>query len=264
MTRWSVLSSFVRWLAAALTLALLVPVAVSAAPTRVTTPNLSPFSPVCTPAGDGLCTVTLSPAQTLTVVKQRHDAGTWCEPRSNGLYDNTAETLPPGQVAVGYTHQHYDSGDIIFACTTTDDAFYRGAIRFDLGRIANSRLLSARLSYRAASSTVGGGGLPPQTRTGCATATQLGLATQDWTGWQPGSHDALDADPGYDLPVQNCSLQQQTGALTVDVSSQVRRWLVGDPNLGFVFIGALETLPDDNWTANSHLTDIQLQLTYFV
>ncbi len=47
-----------------------------------------------------------------------------------------------GEIAVGYKHS-FDSGSDPFPCLESADAFFRGAVRFDLSGYTNNRFINA-------------------------------------------------------------------------------------------------------------------------
>ena len=189
----------------------------------------SPAStPFCTPRNLALGAqpVTLNPASghVRSVEKyDLHDTGFFA---FNGV-PTRGEDSEPGVVHVGFLY-----GTILGSAAVPDTAenyVYRGAFWFDLSSLAAKTIRNATLHLQA--QTTMGNPRHPNATLSCA--RYLGTGTKDWwneDGWIDGDIFAgLSRDgPGVD----------------VDVTSQVRQWMSGTQNNGFVLVG-----PEENFNA---------------
>jgi hypothetical protein len=177
--------------------------------------------------------------------------GTLIEPPSAA----TADTI-----TVGFAH-YYDDDTCML-----NDAFWRGAVQFDLSGFKNQNFLSAKLTFSVTDglrydpdTDLPGG--PYDTGPRYSAAAGMDLATDNWAGWPAGEdHDYINGD-GSHFFVPSGYLTSPT--ITLDVSSTVRDWLEGKkPNNGFVFYGFDEGFPQNNNTYLSNYSGFTLMLTY--
>ncbi len=162
----------------------------------------------------GTTTVTLQPAQTSSSVKVH----------TNEDYKPKNATLREPGVNVGYD---YVTIKAAFKDLFEDDV-RRGAVMFDLGPMVGRPLQKATLHLHVTSSTV-----KPYDQYGNAKscAAELGTGKDAW--WN--NSDWIEADWADALSPAGPNVD-------VDVTSQVRSWMNGAPNYGFVFKGYNEDI----------------------
>jgi hypothetical protein len=173
------------------------------------------------------------------------------------------EPPPPATsdtITVGFAHYYNDDECML------NDAFWRGAVQFDLSGFRNQNFISAQLTFRVTDglrydpdTDLPGG--PNDTGTRYSAAAGMDLATDNWAGWPAGEdHDYINGD-GSHFPVP--SGYMTTPTITLDVSSTVRDWLEGKkPNNGFVFYGFDEGFPQNNNTFLCNYSGFTLTLNY--
>jgi hypothetical protein len=185
-------------------------------------------------------TVFLSPASVFTQDVLSYDDAGGCK---EGLGGDAMFALKGGQVASGYEYT-YDER----RCTTWTDHYYRGRLVFEVSGIKGA-VTSATLYYTQAAY---------DSRyflfeQSCAATVNLITETSgdDASAWRSIS----------DLPKLGTSGSKHS----TDVTEAVQSWIQGeDPNLGFVFIGRDESLPEKtNDICWSDYGGFSLAVTYY-
>jgi hypothetical protein len=179
----------------------------------------------------GTTTVTLQPAHERSSYKERSDKGLINS-------ENTTVHAPDG-ASVGYAYnieqRHPDH---------VDNFVYRAAVMFDLGPMAGRPLQKATLHLHVSSSMVAK--YKQDNSKSCAAG--LGTGQGAWwsnTDWIEGNW--LD------------TFSQAGPNVDVDVTSEVRSWMNGAPNYGFVLKGTDENL--NAFTDAECLSNYDLSLT---
>jgi hypothetical protein len=184
----------------------------------------------------------------------------FCDIGTEGTLIEPPPAATGDTITVGFAHYYNDDTCML------NDAFWRGAVQFDLSGFKNQNFLSASLTFRVTD------GLrydpdtdlpegPYETGARWSAAAGVDRATDNWAAWPAGEyHDYINGD-GKHLFVPSGYMANPT--ITLDVSSIVRDWLNGAmPNDGFVFYGFDEGFPRNNNTYLSNYSDFTLTLTY--
>ena len=193
-----------------------------------------PSGSLCLPGNLALGTqqMMLSPAANhMRSIRKRHvfNTGSFLF----GTHQNdTSLDQEPGQINAGFrynTDKNANVGD------TALNYVYRGAFWFDLGALGGKSIDHATLHLQATSTRTG---MPQQANATLSCARYIGTGTTDWwneTGWIDGDFFA--------------TLSRDGPNVDVDVTYQVRSWVRGARNSGFVLKAAEENL--DAFTENS-------------
>jgi hypothetical protein len=224
-------------------------------------------APTLAPVPVSFNKTTLQPANVYTTFRANHETDGLCSSLSvfgTGPDGGTDPGIPWDTITVGFVHQYEDDGVLFIPCSDTIDAFYRGAVQFDLSGQTYHHFLSATLTFRILDSTRHydvPAWWPNEPGIWSAAAGADG-ATDNWLGWHSGDgHDYINGDGAHlSMPGEKMLLP----TTTLDVTSMVRDWLEGNkPNNGFVFYGHDEGYPNNNETFICRYTDFTLTLHYF-
>jgi LysM repeat protein len=196
----------------------------------------------------GLVTVTLDPTVEHFGGQTKHKTST--PPFSSvcgvGLVlISGSPSIGPGEMAVGYDHAWPEDSCLIY-----NEEYSRAYVGFDLSAVKGA-VDKATLTYRQGDYT----SVPMH-----SCAYKLGVIT---------------TDPSYDLVNVLPTWSKAGMGFIEDVTSEVRNWMAGTANNGFVFVGGDETLPPDcgglgsgciggaTETCWTTYTGYQLAVTYF-
>jgi hypothetical protein len=228
--------------------------------------SLTPQLPQQRPGQPGhcanLCTNSLSPSRTYWTYRMHDDInGVFCGDLP--LFGTAGYPQPSaGEIAVGYQH-FYDPGTDPLPCSHTVDAFFRGAVRFDLSDFTNNRFIGAKLTFRVKESArhYDVGGLNVGESGTWSAAAAMDRATDNWLIWPaPSDHDYINGDGSQHFVSPE---HPDDPEISLDVSGMVRDWLrAATPNYGFVFYGKDEGYPENNDVLTSIYGDFVLTLTY--
>jgi hypothetical protein len=156
----------------------------------------------------------------------------------------------PPEIGVGYMHS-YDPGQDPFPCDFTDNAFYRGAVQFQMNKVNQfvqaHGLKKATLSYSVDS------GYP-----GCI--SEIDITSAD--PWRDPNHPDEVAGGGIKLTAPQDAIN---GSFSVDVTGwiavEAAAGTSGSPNMHFVFIGINEDQTvQENKSCETVLGEFQLTL----
>jgi hypothetical protein len=128
---------------------------------------------------------------------------------------------------VGYAYDGHDNGN----CAYHDSQWWRAAVVFDLSKLKGKKLWKATLNLPSISDgwlAKGVTGMPEtwiSEAAGYSCITEIGTGTSAW--WQ--------GDPWLGLNTFDTRAEGSGFSGNFDVTVQVRQWLQGTPNYGFVF-----------------------------
>jgi hypothetical protein len=204
----------------------------------------------------------LHPSLQPSYISTREKRYTWSETGLGCSFPTHGTlTVPPkattwDTITVGYGHYYNDDECML------DDAFWRGAVQFDLSPYKNYHFISATLTFSVTGSMRHEdvpASWPSATGTWSA-AAGMDLATDNWVAWPAGEyHDYINGD-GLHVPVPSGLMSDPT--ITLDVTSSVRGWLEGAPNNGFVFYGFDEGFPRNSAIYLCNYSNFKLTLHY--
>jgi hypothetical protein len=138
-----------------------------------------------------------------------------------------------GQVVVGFDN-FLKPGSGPFPCNDVRATVFRGDVPFDVSMFDS--IVTADLLFDAQGSVTRSGGEATGTSPPTSHATTLGLATSPLTGQQLFDNDVtMPAGPSFNM----------------GVSSQVRQWIEGRTNLGFVLAGPTGLVDSSNFPKNN-------------
>lgn len=169
----------------------------------------------CTPVT--LKTIELQPGRIAQGTPGVRGSSGWC--LSSGNPPASSFSPGPRQIIVGFDN-FFEAGSDPFPCDDIRAVVFRGAVPFDVTQFDS--VVTVELLFDAQSSIVRNSGGTAGTIPGVSHATTLGVATPPLTGQLLFDNDA--SLPGG-------------SSFNIGVSGQVRDWIGGKPNLGFVLAG---------------------------
>ncbi len=173
--------------------------------------------------------------------------------RSGVCNSTTQHDYSDPSFEVGYEH----TGTVDAVCNYHTSTFYRGAVAFDVSRLAGKAIRKATLRFGSLVTRIIPKtpisrpyfALPTSTTDSCA--TEIGTGRDEWwarTGW-----------------IEFDSISSNIAPAAIDVTVPVSRWLNGAPNDGFVMRGSNEgnQQTDFRFGCRTTFANISLEVEYY-
>ncbi len=183
----------------------------------------------CTPVT--LKTIDLQPGRIVQASPGVRGSSGWC--LSAGNPPQSSFSPGPRQIIVGFDN-FFEAGSDPFPCDDIRAVVFRGAVPFDISQFDS--IVTAELLFDAQNSVTRSNGETIGTTPATSHATTLGIATPPLTG---------------KLLFENDVTLAGGSSFNIGVSGQVRDWIGGKPNLGFVLAGPTGLVDSSNPPENN-------------